>query len=318
MYRAHLLGMMLLSAGGSLLIAQDDQLKSGPKAGVMMPKPFPVFNVNGPNKDRPHCLVCKFALNPAVVIFAREPVEGKDAAFNDLLAKLDEVCVEFDERAFSVGVVILSADARDSTNNAELKEEKEKFEKAIEGIAPGLLKATALNEEAARAALRDEAAYEDAKRIAERDKDKPEAAQDAKQRKAQAEKSVEIAAQRKMELDKLLSEIPAAKLKELTVEYVKFGARFNTEAEQRKKLVENLSKRAEKLKHVVISCYPEEGPKGYDLNPKAEITVLFYERMKVIANYSYGPGAMEGKHVEEMVKRIREELPLRKKQAESK
>src|SRR5206468_2890253 len=101
-----------------------------------------------------------------------------DEAFMDLLAKLDEAAADFDERSFQVGVVILSPDARDSTNNADEK---------------------------------------DAKAIID-------------------------------------------------------------EATNREKLYERLAKRAEKLKHVIIAAYPDNGAvvrDGYKLNPKAEMTVLF-------------------------------------------
>src|ERR1700730_14624007 len=82
MFRAPSIGMLALLLGGSLLIAQDG-LQSGPKKGAFMPKPFECYNVNGPAKGRPRCLVCKFGLNPAVLIFAKEPEDGKDQAFTD-------------------------------------------------------------------------------------------------------------------------------------------------------------------------------------------------------------------------------------------
>ncbi len=234
MYRANGICMFLLLAGSSLLIAQDEgKLQSGPKAGAFMPKPFECLNVNGPSKatfiegkkdepgffvPRPHCLICKFALSPAVLIFAKEPIEGKDEAFSELLAKLDETAADFEERNFSVGVVILSPDARDSTNNVEETKAEEIIKEAV----------------------------------------------------------------------------------------------------NRDKLIERLKKRTEKLKHVVVGAYPAEGPKGYQINPKAEVTVLFYERMKVIENFAFGPGALEADGVKMMDDRIRKALPLRKKPAEEK
>jgi hypothetical protein len=226
MFRANLIGMLVLLAGCSLLVAQGEaKVQSGPEKGALMPKAFECFNVNGPAKGRPHCLVCKSALYPAVLIFAAEPIEGKDEAFTELLTKLDAVAADFEERNFLVGVVILSPDARDSTNNA--------------------------------------------------------GEQDA--------------------------------------------AMIINETVKREKLIERLSKRAQNLKHVIIGAYPQDGPilresppKGYKLNPKAEITVLFYERMKIIEKYAYAPGTLESRHVEAMVKRVREALPLRKKPAEEK
>ena len=219
MLRTNWICLLALLIGGSLLYAQDEEkIQSGPKTGAFIPKPFECFNINGPAKGRPHCLVCRFALSPAVLIFAKEPVEGKDEAFTDLLDKLEKTATDFEDRNFSVGVVILSKSAFDSTNNAN----KEKAEEIIE------------------------------------------------------------------------------------------------EAVNREKLVEQLTKRSEKFKHVIVGYYPLEGPKGYELNPKAEMTILFYERMKIIENYAFAPGALQDKDVERIVKGVREALPLRKKPAETK
>ena len=111
MLRARLLGMIVLLAAGSLLLAQDeDKLKPGRP----MPGAFECYNINGPAKGRPRCLVCEFGQRPSVIVFAREPADGKDAVFNDFLKKLDDTAAEFTDRDFSVGVVILSPDARDS------------------------------------------------------------------------------------------------------------------------------------------------------------------------------------------------------------
>lgn len=224
----------------SLLAAQEqDKVESGPKKGAFLPRPFECMHINGPAKPtfverkggdgfhimKQRCLVCNFALSPAVLIFAAEPVEGKDEAFTKLLASLDDLAATFQERNFQVGVVILSPDARDSTNNAK------------ETDADAIIK----------------------------------------------------------------------------------------EAVKREELVKRLLKRTEKLKHVIVGIYPSDGPvvredppKGFKLNPKAEMTVLFYERMKIIENFAYGPGTLDAKTVEAMVTRIREGLPLKKKPVEEK
>lgn len=214
MLRANLLSLSILLVGCFVLTAQDDEkLKSGPKAGTFMPAPFESFNFNGPAKGRPHCLVCKFALLPSVMIFVKEAADAKDENLNDLLQKLEETAAEFQDRAFSVGVVFLSPHARDSTNNPNEKGADEIIKEAI----------------------------------------------------------------------------------------------------KRKELQDRLSKRGEKYKHVIVASYPAEGPKKYDLNPKAELTILFYERMKITDNWAYAPGALDGKDVEQIVKRVREALPIKKK-----
>jgi hypothetical protein len=241
MHRANLVGMLMLLAVCSLLIAQDEgKLQSGPKKGEFMPKAFACVHVNGPAKAifveptkdqpgyhvaRPRCLICQFGLLPSVLVFAQDTVEQKDGAFTDLLKKLDETATEFQERSFSVGVVILSPDARDSTNNAT-EDDSEKIIK---------------------------------------------------------------------------------------------------EAVQREMLIGRLKKRAQKLEHVIIAIYPpdapilrEDPPKGYKLHPKAEITILFYERMKIIENYAYAPGKLDSKQVDLIVTGVREALSARKKPAKEK
>jgi hypothetical protein len=227
--------MMLV--GCSFLFAQDgDKIVSGPKKGDALPKAFECMLMNGPVKPvlvdakpgegyyvtRPRCLVCAFALNPAVLIFTPEPAEGKDEAFNELVGELEKLAdTELArDRSFRVGVVILSPDARDSTNNGDEKKAEE------------LIK----------------------------------------------------------------------------------------EAEHRQKLIKRLIKRTENLKHVVIAAYPQDGPivrddppKGFKINPKAGATVVFYERMKVVENYAFAPGAFEAKDVEMIVKRVADGLSVKKK-----
>ena len=238
MRRFHVLSLSFFLLSVSLLVGQDEgKLKSGPKTGEFIPGPFESFNVNGPMKGRPHCFVCKFALDPSVLIFTKEPAEGKDDAFNEFLKQLDEVATEFEHRNFSAGVVVLSPDARDSTNNIK------------------------------------EADLEKLNELAKKDPD---------------------------ELAKLMS--ARAKL-------------LIDEAVAREKLYERLKKRAEPYKNVVMGYFLEEGPKKFNINPKAEVTIVFYERLKVSDSWAFGPGEFQGKDVEAIVKKVRESLPLKKKKA---
>lgn len=213
MLRMQLLSVLLFSLCCSLLCSQDNgKLASGPKVGSVIPAPFESHNINGPAKDRPHCLVCQFALGPSVLIFAKEPADDKDAALSDLLKKLDEAAADFEDRGFSAGAVFVSPDARDSTNN--------------------------------------------------------------------------------------MLEDSADLIKEKVV---------------RDKLHDRLKKRAEPIKHVIIACMPE-APKKFNINPKADVTVLFYERMKVIDSWAFAPEGLQEKDVEAIVKRVRETVPVKKKQ----
>jgi hypothetical protein len=76
------------------------------------------------------------------------------------------------------------------------------------------------------------------------------------------------------------------------------------EALARDALVKRLEERAEKLKNVVVAYLPAEGPKGYHINPKAEVTVLFYIKHKVLANFAFGEGKMTEGDVERIIKTV--------------
>ena len=79
------------------------------------------------------------------------------------------------------------------------------------------------------------------------------------------------------------------------------AAKLVEEVRARDELVKRLSARAEKLKTLVVGCYLPDGPKSYNINPKAEVTVILYERHKVIANFAFGPGKMSDADVERIV-----------------
>src|SRR5258708_3724640 len=182
-----LLGLLL---GGVLLTAQD--AGSGPKEGAFLPKPFSCYNFNGAHKGKFHCLVCDYALNPVVLIFAREPDEGKDAALNALLKRLDDAANEFKKHQFRAAVVFLSADAQSSATNP---------------------------------------AETDPKKLVE-------------------------------------------------------------EAKNREALYARLAERAAGFKGVDDAVFPAPGPKDYGLDAKADVSVVFYNKLRVVASRAFAPGKL--------------------------
>jgi hypothetical protein len=215
MLRYKLVPMVTLLVAATLLVAQDEgKLTSGPKAGALVPTPFESFNMNGPAKDRPHCLICQFGLSPTVLVFAKEPADGKDAPLTELAKKLDELTTEFEDRNFSAGIVIISPDGRDSTNNASEKEARNLIDEKV----------------------------------------------------------------------------------------------------KRDKLYDRLKKRAEPLKNAILSFMPEP-PKKFNINAKADVTVVYYERMKVVDNWAFGPDQMRAEDVDAIVKKVRDTVPRKKKTA---
>src|SRR5262245_47781782 len=77
---------VLLIAGSAVLAGQN--AKSGVQPGDVLPGPFHPYNVTGAHADRPHCLVCEYALRPVAMVFARE-LPGADGPLTKLLQGLD-------------------------------------------------------------------------------------------------------------------------------------------------------------------------------------------------------------------------------------
>src|SRR5262249_10918517 len=69
----------------------------------------------------------------------------------------------------------------------------------------------------------------------------------------------------------------------------------------REKLVERLSAVAKKLNNVVVTSYPEAGPEKYRINPKADVTVLVYQKHRVLANFAYPAGGLTANEVSRII-----------------
>jgi hypothetical protein len=80
------------------------------------------------------------------------------------------------------------------------------------------------------------------------------------------------------------------------------------EARDRDALVARLKPRGDGIKHVILAAHPEAGPKGYQLNPKAEVTVVFYQRLKVIANWAFEDGKLSSADVDAIMKKVQSTL----------
>lgn len=119
-------------AMSSLVFGQDGgaKISSGPQVGKPLPGPFDCLIVSGEKKGRQHCVVSAQGLNPAVLVFAREPAEGKDAALAALLAKLDAALERHQDRSLGGAVVFLSAAAKNSANNDKEQDAKKLVEEA--------------------------------------------------------------------------------------------------------------------------------------------------------------------------------------------
>lgn len=209
------LACWMVLGGGLLLLPEthgqdaEDKLVSGPQPGKILPGPFDVYNFNGPKgKGRFHCLVCEYAHDPVVMIFAREPEEGKDAVLNELLGKLDLAIEKHKDSYLRSFIVFLSPDARDATTEPKIED----------------------------------------------------------------------------------------------------AAKLVAEAETRDKLHARLQQRADALKKVVVACTVAAGPEKYKIDPKADITVVLYRKLKVLDNFAFKKDAMTPKDVETILGTVERRL----------
>src|SRR2546430_13244075 len=134
-----LTGTLLLSLAGGVLSQPAEKLKSGPQRGAALPGSFAPINVNGDGKDRPRCLVTLYGADPVIMVFAREPADGKDSALTELMKKLDDFISKHRERDLRGFMVFLSGDARsnpDEKDQSKLVEEPQAREALFLRLEP--------------------------------------------------------------------------------------------------------------------------------------------------------------------------------------
>ena len=143
--RLALLGIVLCAIP---LLAQDaasDKLKEKPSdkqkapltVGKDLPGAFNPYNLNGPSKDRFHCLVSDHGLNPTILLFCRG-IELTDG-LKDLLVKLDRLVEKKPTVQLAIFVIFVPDDLKDQVvDDVRRKELATKIEDEI--IKPLMLK----------------------------------------------------------------------------------------------------------------------------------------------------------------------------------
>jgi hypothetical protein len=83
----------------------------------------------------------------------------------------------------------------------------------------------------------------------------------------------------------------------------KMASFVNIIGEDRDKLEAAAKKLGEPLKNVavVVPAEFEAGPKDYGVNPEAGVTVLIYQKLKVLGNHAVAPGKLDDKKVQEII-----------------
>jgi hypothetical protein len=175
-----------------------------PAPGSVLPGSFQPLNLNGKAKDRPHCLVCEFGLDPVVMVLAREGPDGDDPELGNLLAQLDQAVERHQDHRLHSFAVVLSPAAKNSISQPKIDD---------------------------TAALLDEA-------------------------------------QKREQLLKRLAPLVAK----------------------------------DKLKHVVISVSPEEGPKGYNIPAQPGVSVVLYYKHRVEAHHFFEHGKLQADQIAQVLK----------------
>lgn len=124
-FGAFVLGMIVAGAAQGQGFQSGLQPAGPNKPPTKMPHSFDVHTFNGRNANRFHCLVCENDIHPTLLLFLKEPADGKQKALEDLFAKLDGLIEKYevmdkypDVTTFAVYAVFLSPAAQTSLNNA--------------------------------------------------------------------------------------------------------------------------------------------------------------------------------------------------------
>lgn len=83
------------------------------------------------------------------------------------------------------------------------------------------------------------------------------------------------------------------------------------EGKKRIELYDRLKARASERNAVIVACTTAKGPEKYNINPKAEITMVFYRELKVLENYVFAEDEMAEADVEKIMKKIEETFKKR-------
>jgi hypothetical protein len=100
-------------------------------------------------------------------------------------------------------------------------------------------------------------------------------------------------------LTSLVKKIDAATAKNSACEMGSFVV-FCSEAEGLEKQLTELAKK-EMLKETILAIDSPDGPNKYKIAKEADVTVVLYNKSKVIANYTFKKGELKAGDVEKIV-----------------
>jgi hypothetical protein len=62
------------------------------------------------------------------------------------------------------------------------------------------------------------------------------------------------------------------------------------------------------LNHLILTIHEVAGPKGYDVAKEADLTIMLYDKRKVLANHAYRFGEFNERGVERVISEIDDKL----------
>lgn len=82
------------------------------------------------------------------------------------------------------------------------------------------------------------------------------------------------------------------------------------EAKARDALYQRLEEQAKEYKNILFGVYPIDGPvmKTYSLDAKAAVTVLVYNRLRVLDNFAFAEGALGEPDVAKIMEKVQQHL----------
>ena len=83
---------------------------------------------------------------------------------------------------------------------------------------------------------------------------------------------------------------------------------FCSDEEGLEQKLKDLAKK-EGLKKIVLTIDNPSGPRGYDVNKEADVTVVLYNQKTVKANYAFKKGQLKDKDIETIVTDVSKILP---------
>lgn len=91
-------------------------------------------------------------------------------------------------------------------------------------------------------------------------------------------------------------------------------AKLVEEAKKRSALYTRLAERAAAFKNIDVGVFPAEGPPGYNINPKAEVSVVFFWKVRVVMNRAFASSKIADGEIDKMLGQVKETLePAKKK-----